>query len=293
MKVLFTARGGSTGTWRMRGVEMASAKPDWRVIANANKHDLKGMDAVVLIKRLPPHTLNEIRKWGGPFFYDALDFWRQPIDDVYVSSVQDIQKRFKDRLRQCSPHIVLCTNKIMAKDIASMGYKTKVHYHHYDPRLVPYENAVPNSILYWGRKQYLGEWYDIMSERCKKLNKTFLCHSGKESIIGNSALCTEAMFAVRGGDYGTWLARRWKSGIKGITAERLGVPFIAMREQSYMEQSTKNLFAFEDEDELEGAIIRAFEEKDKSYIRNPSTKYSLENCANQLEKTIEEAMFYV
>ena len=292
MKVLFTARGGYTGTWRMRGIEMASAKPDWCVVSNADKHDLKGMDAVVLIKRLPPHILNEIHKWGGPFFYDALDFWRQPIDDVYISSVKDIKQKFKDRFRQCSPHVILCTNKVMAKDIATMGYKTKVHYHHYDPKLMPYTNALPNSILYWGRKQYLGEWYDLMNKICKKLNKTFLCHSGKKSIINSPNLYVETMFAVRGGEYGTWLARRWKSGIKGITAERLGIPYIAMQEQSYVEQASKNLFPFTNKNDLEHAIIQAFKNKDEKNIKTPSTTYSLENCANQLEKTIEEAMFY-
>jgi hypothetical protein len=149
-----------------------------------------------------------------------------------------------------------------------------------------------NTILYWGRTIYLGEWQGIIERLCRKLGKTILYRNGNSTIIGKSGYNVEAMFAVRGGEYGTWLARRWKSGIKGITAERLGIPFIAMPEQSYLEQSTKNLFPFNTEEELEKAIIEAFKKKDEEFITRPSTEYSLENCAHRLERTIEEAMFY-
>ena len=293
MKVLFTARGGWKGTWKMRGIEMASAKPDWRVVANANKHDLRDIDAVVLVKRVLPETLYRIHEWGGPFFYDALDFWRQPLDDISISSVKDIQRIFSQRFKKISPHVILCTNNAMAKDISQLGYKTEVHYHHYDSKLIPYEKPLPNTVLYWGRKQYLEEWYSIMGETCIKLGKKFICCSGDASIANKPEYRVEAMFAVRGKNYGTWLARRWKSGIKGITAERLGIPYIAMQEQSYIEQASKNLFSFKDKDSLEQAIIRAFENKDMEHIKKPCTTYSLENCANQLEKIIEGATYYV
>lgn len=293
MKVLFTSRGGHSGTWRMRGIEMASAKPDWRVVANANKYDLRGVDAVVLIKRMLPETLHQIRQWGGPFFYDALDFWRQPLDDISISSIKDIKKVFFQRFKNISPHVILCTNTAMAKDIAQLGYRTEVHYHHYDSKLIPYTDAIPNSILYWGRIRYLGEWQDIMRKTCKKLGKTFICCTGKEPLANKPEYKVEAMFAVRGKEYGTWLAKRWKSGVKGVTAERLGLPFIAMREQSYIEQASKNLFPFKNKEELESAIIKAFKHKDKDHIRIPSTEYSLENCANKLEKTIERFISHV
>ena len=293
MKVLFTGKGGITGTWRMRAIEMASTHTNWKAVPMATKQDFIGIDAVVLIKRINPTLLEPIKQWGGPFFYDALDFWRQSIEDTTIFSVKDIHKTFNKYFNRCSPFVILCTNKIMAKDIASMGYKTEVHYHHYDSKLIPSKNRLSNSILYWGLSRYLEEWYDIMKKVCKKLDKVFLVHSGKQSIIGSSAYNAEAMFAVRGGKYNTWLAKRWKSGIKGITAERLGIPFIAMPEQSYIEQAPKNLFPFADKHELENAIITAFKEKDTDRIKKSSTEFSLKNCANQLEKTIEEAISYV
>lgn len=293
MKVLFTGRGSNSGTWRMRGVEMASAKEGWKAIPFAKKHDLRGMDAVVIVKRITEETLEIIRQWGGPFLYDALDFWRQTLDDFNISSLDDIRRVFHTRFLYAAPHVVLCTNKLMAEDIASLGFKTQVHYHHYDPRLQPYSSTMPNTILYWGRIEYLGEWHKIMTKTCKKMGKKFLYHRGNNPIMNKPHLNAAAMFAVRGGNHGTWLAKRWKSGIKGITAARLGIPFIAQQEQSYMEQCPHRLFTFHDEDELERAILLAFAEKDKDYITTPSLEYSLENCANKLENIIKEAMFYV
>jgi len=285
MRVIFTGNGPKTGTWRMRANEMASTRSTWEAIPQVDKQQLKNVEAVVLVKRIPRLLVERIHAWGGPFFYDALDFWRQSMDDPFIKSRTDIQRIFQKYFDRCSPDVILCTNKLMAKDLKIFGIKTTTHYHHYEPSLIVTKKQVSNEILYWGRRRYLGEWWDEMNEVCYRLDKRFVLFSGT-SRLKPYQYNTNVMFAVRGGEYGTWLARRWKSGIKGIIAERLGIPYVAMPEQSYIEQASKNLFVFNNKEELKEAVIRAFDATDNPQIKKPCTKYSLENCANELEKTI-------
>ncbi len=290
MKVIFSGKGGRPGTWRMRAEDIAAIRPDWKAIPNATEEDFKGADAVILIKRTNPTLIAPIQQWGGPFIYDALDFWRQPLEDKYIKSPTGIERVFKDHFQRVSAHLVLCVNNLMAKDLAKLGLNTETLYHHYDSQLTHDILKIPDSILYWGRRQYLTQdWYQHMRKTCAYLGKQFLIHDGEKSLIGKDAYGAEVMFAIRGGSYGTWLAKRWKSGIKGITAERMGIPYVAMPEQSYLEQASKNLFKFTDKNDVAEAILKAFEHKDDPEIKKPSTTYCLEKCVAKLDKIVEKA----
>lgn len=262
----------------MRAEQMASTHPQhWRAVPKATRRDLVGADAVVLVKRVPEETLAEIKKWGGKFIYDPLDFWKQPYDAQGVTDAKTARAKFSDHFENVGAHVVLATNSMMKMDLEPICERVEVLPHHYDPSLYPSKHRQDDLVAYWGHPRYLAEWTVVAQEACKALGIRFKVNPEHPEDAG-------IMFGVRGGLYGSWLDRRWKSGVKGVTAMRLGIPFVAWPEWSYAEFCKHYICPFNNEWEVKGALEFALNLR---HALVPSNEYSVENMARRLEKIVE------
>lgn len=276
MRLVFTGTGGKAGSWHMCGVQMAATRPDWKAIPKASLSDLAGADAVVMVKRIPKDTLDTIKKWGGPRIYQPLDFWRQPEDARNIGTPKEACIKFQKHFEEIDAEIVLTPNTMMKYDIAPICRRVEVLPHHYDPALHVDVHKEAKTLVYWGRTQYLAEWANPIRAACDKLGLEFLV---------NPAIPEHAtmMVAVRGGIYGNWLDRRWKSSVKGATAMALGVPLVAWPEWSYTEFCGSVLWPFADQEQLYAAIQNAYSRRGEIA---PSDKFSVENMAKRLEEIL-------
>ncbi len=279
MKILFTGTPTrpSVGTWHMRAVQMASTHKDWKAIPDALPKDFEGIDAVVLIKKTNTKLVKRIKNWGGYFIYDPLDFWKQPHGAFGIGTSEQAQRRFKFFFQQLNPDLLLTVNQAMKNDLKPLVKRAEILHHHYDPEICPPYRKDSNKIVYWGHPRYLGPWKQDMYELCRTMGYDF-------EVNPRTPYSAAAMFAVRAGDHGSWLARRWKSGVKGATAVALGVPFIAWPEESYLEMCGKYLYYFTHKEGLANQIERAMDDKGGL---EPCLHYSVENSARNLEKILE------
>jgi len=269
---------------------MASQRKEWKAIRQALPDDFKGVDAVILVKRTPQGLVKRVHDWGGPFIYDALDFWPQQLGhQPSVESREDVHSFFRNYFEQLNADMVISVNSTMQRDLMDIVKKSECIPHHSAPSLFPFDKRAlnKNAIWYWGMPHYLGEWHTIIADTCKKLDKTFIISSTKrgQELKGSYGVNAAANIAVRGGHWGSWLSRRWKSGVKGATAQALRVPFIAWPEHSYIEQHKDNLYEFTDAESLELAIQRAFE----SGRPKMTNSCSLETSSDLLEKILEKS----
>ena len=274
MKLLFTGSGGHAGSWHMRGVQMAATHKDWVAIPKATKADLVGADAVVLVKRAPKDTVAAIKAWGGPFLYDALDFWKQPEGASGIGSAPEACMRFQKHFSEVDADIVLTPNTIMKFDLEPICKKTAVLPHHFDPSISPNPRKHSRTVVYWGHPRYLEGWREIADRVCRRVGAELLVNP-KDPTVG------AMMLAVRGGPYGSWLDRRWKSGVKGVTAMALGVPLVAWPELSYTEFCGSHLKPFTNEVQLETGLLEGLRGGFAT-----DTTYSVENMAKVLEGII-------
>lgn len=261
MQILFTGQNGS-GAWAMRGVQIAATRPGWRAIADATDADMAGVDAVVIVKRCAPETLAAARRRGVPIIYDPLDFWQQK---GYMGWMPHAVSRVRDaaaaralvaaQIAQVAPDLLLCPTRAMAEDLAPLGWPVAVHHHHFDSRLTAAKSGLGSgrpTVMFHGRASFLKEWHPIAQIACRLAGARFVVHNGHPPPP------CDAMLAVRGGFYGNWLARRWKSNVKAATAARLGVPLIAWPEDAYIE-TAPDAFWFTTPRSLAQAVVQALE----------------------------------
>ena len=286
MKLLFTGVGG-TAAWTMRGEQMAAVRPQWRALPNATKDDFQDCDAVVIVKHISDAGLADLKAWGGPIVYDTLDFWsQQPSTRSNPNPAQDIDNAaaarslFQPIFARIDPDIILCPTAAMKHDLAPLGWKTEVFYHHFDPRLAADEvdHHRRKRVLYHGKRKHLGIWAIAARISCWIHGAEFKMSNGPQPLPA------DVMLAARAGRHGTWLSRSWKSNVKAAMAGRLGVPFVAWPEAAYTETHPQGLW-FTSPWGMHRALGKAL----KMERQAPETVlYSVEWCADRLERIIGE-----
>ncbi|NIA71510.1 hypothetical protein HBA54_23240 [Pelagibius litoralis] len=190
----------------MRGEQMAAARPHWRAVANATKDDCEGFDAVVVVKHVSDPGLSELKIWGGPIIYDALDFWSQqpstrenPNPALNIASADAARDLFKPVFARIDPDRVLRPTEAMKRDLAPLGWKTEVFYHHFDPRMVVSEAAggERKCVLYHGKRKHLGRWKLAARISCWIYGADFKTSNGPQPAPA------DVMLAARAGRHGT------------------------------------------------------------------------------------------
>jgi hypothetical protein len=283
MKVLFTGI-DRLGSWEMRAEQMAATRPDWKALPHAIRQDAEGMDVVVIVKSIRPESLAELKMWGGPLVYDALDFWRQRRKRFWRRSRKYRQKDVADAramalpyFERVDPDLILCPTRAMAEDIAPLGWKTQLLYHHHDPRMV--DNVPPagkrRRVVYHGRSKHLGWWLTAVRLSCFIHGADFVVSNGPQPAPAH------VLFTARVAQ--PWVSRRWKSNIKAAVALRLGLPFVAWPEAGYVE-THPGAFWFTNILEMHRAIGKALSTEPTA----PDDRFAVEACATELEIILSE-----
>lgn len=273
----------------MRGEQLAQARADWRAVPDARMCDLGATDVVVIVKSIGTASLEALKRWGGPIAYDALDFWDQPkkfwLPRSVAQRICDLESAlalFRDHVRRIDPDIVLCPTRAMCDDVALLGWRTAVHYHHFDPRLndAPATGGNRRVLLYSGHPAYLGKW---------RLYAWLTSATSGARFVSSRRIPpppADAILAVRGGRHGCWLARRWKSSVKGATAMRLGLPLVAWPEAGLVE-TVSGGYWFDSVPGLRDALNRALAAPRPLPERE---LYSVGWSARELEQALEAAL---
>ncbi len=265
MRLLFTGKTES-GTFIMRGQQIAAQHPSWRAALGITANELHGFDAVVVVKEVLPDVLATIKLYGIPLIYDAVDFWEQPKGlfrrrsaAQQLTRADDARAYFRPFFQQLNPNLTICVTQEMSKVLADLVSHTEVIYHHSDPRLPIAEayrqvsrSESEKRVLYFGKRRFLKEWGRTARRACAANGAELVAQNVTKRTFGHPA-AADAMLAVRGGRDGCWLSRSWKSNVKAATAARLGLPLVAWPEASYLETAPNALW-FTNESELVDAI---------------------------------------
>jgi hypothetical protein len=282
MKILFTGSGRS-GAWTMRGEQIAATRAEWKAVPHATRRDAQGMDAVVIVKKIDDRSLSEMKAWGGPLAYDALDFWpkRRHLWQTKppLRNLDDARALARYVIKRIDPDLVLCPTAQMVSDFGPLGWPTRLYYHHYDPRMEPVrtESRARKRVVYHGRPSHLWMWRSFARVSCFLHGADFVALNGPQPAPGDVVL------AVRRAR--PWISRRWKSNIKAAVALKLGLPFVAWPEAGYLE-THPTAFWFKNPLQMHRAIGQAL----RSGPMEPDERFSVERCADSLETILEELL---
>jgi hypothetical protein len=218
VRLLVVGKGGTTGSWRIRGeqlgaaigAELAQATPDF---SNAN--------LVIVVKRTSMVPL--IRAAGKPWVWDIVDAYPQPSGNDWGE--QQAVKWLCGELERLQPNAVVFPTTAMLADSDWRGPALVLPHHAWERyRPCPIREKV-ETVAYEGAESYLGFWGEAIGKRCKVRGWRFQVNGDmQQADVGI------AMRAQRG-----WPASRWKSNCKLANLQALGIPAICSRDYGYKE----------------------------------------------------------
>lgn len=244
MRVLVTGKGGGSGSWAIRGVQLGNAI-DARVKPMASLADMTEADIVVVVKRVPAALLQNLRSSGRPWVYDIVDGWPQPCDWSEAASITWLY----NTLGHLRPTAIVCGTKTMQEDAAFMGPSLVLPHHSWDRYVeAPIPDRPDSTVVvgYEGSEQHLGKWKSVIIEECARRGWRF-------EINGNMLACDIGIALRDGGGYP---AKNWKPGTKLSNLAALNIPAVCSVERGYVEQSTGHELWVEDETDLRKAFNR-------------------------------------
>lgn len=224
MRALFCGGSEKSGSWAMRAVQIAAQRADWKAVSAPSREEIAAADVIVAVKRVKPGLANLLRTCGRPVIWDALDFWKQPDDAKGVHTVAQAVTLAKPHIEALQPRAIIAANRTMAIDLMGRADVVACIHHHYRLDAVPVSGDV---LTYDGAQSYLGGWASEAAANMREIGWGFR--------LGQPDAFTGALFAVRGGEHGSWLAQRWKSNVKAANAIGYGVPLLAWPEHAYLE----------------------------------------------------------
>lgn len=224
-RVLFCGGSPKAPSWAMRGVQIASAHPLWVAINQPTQNDIAQADLVVVVKRIHPEIAAMLNDSGKPVVWDALDFWPQGCDALLpqtVAAARALAARASRRLKLAG---IIAANRQMASDLIGVAPLVECIYHHarLDARPLPLGNV----IYYDGCEKHARSWLPLVAAQ--------LDRHGWQLAEGKPLAGAGGLLAARDESAGSWIARRWKSQVKGANALAYGLPLLAQRENGYRE----------------------------------------------------------
>lgn len=222
MKVLFTGS-GTSGSYRIRAEQIGAALGA-RVKAMATLEDCRGVDLVVVVKRIPEQLLIAIRKSGRPWVYDIVDAYPQPRCSSWKQGVA--QAWLDEHLRVLRPDFVIWPNERMQQDHGGGG---AVVYHHHRPQIDvnPIRERI-KLIGYEGAPAYLEGWFQAIEDECRRRGARFVVNPERLADV-------DVILALRGKGWNGYVQQNWKSNVKLANAHGSGTPFIGAPECGYAE----------------------------------------------------------
>lgn len=239
MRILVTGK-GKGGAWAIRGAQLGKAIGA-KVIPNATRADCQEADLIVVVKRLPPELLDNIRKSGTPWVWDVLDCYPQP--RVHQWTLAFASEWMRQQIKEVRPNAVVWPTKAMGEDVGFNG-PSRTLYHHCRP-MQP-TNPIRQDIRvvgYEGSPPYIEGWAETIQRECDRRGWDFIVNPPSLDVL-------DVVLALRGGQFNGAAARRWKSNVKLANAHGTGTPFIGAPESGYQETETGAEFWATNEREL-------------------------------------------
>lgn len=241
MKILITGRSGSSGSFAIRGFQLGKAIGA-TVKLDANLQDCTQHDAVIVVKKVSPQTLQAIRLSGRPFIYDTVDPWPQSQPCTWNQSESIFWLR--SHLAQLKPDVAVFGTVQMRQDGGLGGL---VLGHHSWQKYVAHpktQREQAKVIGYEGSLLHLGKWRKVLEKECKKRNLEF--------IINGDMTKVDAAVALRDGI--SYPAQNWKPATKLVNANALHIPTLCSREAGYEGVATGGEFWIDSEVDVAKAL---------------------------------------
>jgi hypothetical protein len=219
MKILFTGKGGKSGSWAMRGEQLGAAMG-----AEVRPMHAGNYDVTVVVKRTPPELMSRIQ---GRWVWDLVDFYPQP--HAYDWGRAEAVNWVRAKINALKPTAIIWPNQRMRED-CDTGLPGLVLPHHH--RIGIGSNPIRGQVSrvgYEGAPAYLGHWRPILEAECAKRGWLF--------VVNPSSLADlDIVVAFRDGS--GYVGRNWKSAVKLANAHASGTPFVGQQESGYLEQAT-------------------------------------------------------
>lgn len=221
MKLLFTGKGGRSGSWAMRAQQMGEALgADVKPMAAPDDHDF-----TVVVKRTPPEVVQNLK--GRRWAWDIVDAYPQP--ESYSWDKADAVSWIKKKIETLNPTAVIWPNLRMRED-CDIGLPGLVlpHHHRIGIEINPIRRDI-RKVGYEGHPTYLGKWDSLVRDECHR--------RGWEFVINPAALADldiVVAFRHRGG----YVCKHWKSSVKMQNAHASGTPLVCQPESGYLENAS-------------------------------------------------------
>jgi hypothetical protein len=240
MRILITGR-GTSGSWQIRGVQLGRAIGA-AVEANAMKVD--GYDAVIVVKRADPVTVQTIHKAGIPLIHDFVDAWPQPHGNNWTR--EECMAWAHSQVEQLKPSAIVAATRAMASDFGEFDMPVLALPHHARPgqRRATIRAAVA-TVGYEGSVRHLGRWQAMLEAECERRRWQFYVNPPELAELDIVVALREAT---------GYAPRHWKSGVKSANAKGAGVPIICNREAGYLETASGAEEWADTPDELAAAL---------------------------------------
>ncbi len=212
------------------------------------------------------------RRYGVPIVWDALDFWRQPGDNLMSDVVA--RQFLAANIKVIQPALTIGATKAMADD--SWGQYLP---HHSWAGLVPtWPREAVETVAYEGNALYLGAWHDRLEEACQARGWRFVVNPPDLSKV-------DILVALRHGQWDGWMPRQWKSGVKVSNAIAAGRPLITQKTAAADESGVEAIWTITDGDDL----LKAFDQLSDQSVREDvaracdkaASRFTLETIAAQ------------
>jgi hypothetical protein len=248
MKVLVTGRGGAA-SFTIRGEQIGAALGA-TVQPKASLKLMRAHDAILVVKRVPPEMLADLRASGRPWLYDIVDAYPQPESSTWArwQAVQWV----RNVLEMMRPTGVIWPNERMRVDCCGEG---PVVYHHHRPGLA--RNPIREQIRlvgYEGRDKYILPVRRYVEEVCAQRGARFVMNPTSLAEV-------DVVLALRAGEWDGYVPRHWKSNVKLANAHASGTPFVGLRECGYTETAAGGEQLVDDLAGL-GAALDALEKRE-------------------------------
>lgn len=238
MNILVTGRGGTSGSWLMRGMQLGSAMG---ATVQPLATDVSGFDVAVVVKRTPGQVVQALR--GRRWVWDIVDAYPQP--ESYAWGRSEAVDWVRGMLRTLKPTGVIWPNQRMRQD-CDTGLPGLVlpHHHRVGIAVNPIRERV-RRVGYEGAAAYIGGWEQVIRAQCERRGWEFTINPRRLSDL-------DIVLAMRDGC--GYVSRYWKSGVKLVNAHGSGTPFVGQPEAGYTENASGAEYWAEDAKGLEIAF---------------------------------------
>ena len=165
MKILFTGKGGKSGSWQMRGEQLGAALgADIRPMQGS-----AGYDVTVVVKRTPPELVSRLQ---GKWVWDIVDAYPQP--HAYQWDRIEAVTWLRRKIAELRPTAIIWPNEKMREDCDTRLPGIVLPHHH---RVGIKPNPIRPKVRvvgYEGAAAYLGWWRPMLEEECAKRGWAFV-----------------------------------------------------------------------------------------------------------------------